>query len=389
MLNSLLVAPAGNFRPGAPSKSASKMNGMNKRITGRSRLTKATIRTTVAQRGVILFAAMAALQSALFSDQSLEANKVRITREGEARRIVTDAGAGGYQAFPDVCRLPDTGELLCVFYAGYGHVSLPNQALPRGGRICAIRSTDEGQTWSEPFVIVDTPDDDRDPSICALPDGTLLCNFFTYDQNKAFDTCLARSKDGGKTWSAPEVILPGYATSTPVRRLRSGRLLLPVYYAQTDEKRSFAAVCLSDDNAQSWSAPRAIGLKAQQTLDETDLFERQDGTLLAIMRQVMAGAESKDGGRTWGEVYNLGFAGHSPYLLETKSGVLLLAHRLPQTSLHFSLDEGRTWHGPVPIDDVIGAYPSLVNLHDGRVLCVYYEEGNRSAIRARILRVAR
>lgn len=71
----------------------------------------------------------------------------------------------------------------------------------------------------------------------------------------------------------------------------------------------------------------------------------------------------------------------------TRQGVLLLAHRLPNTSLHYSTDEGRTWHGPIEIDSVIGAYPSLVKLKGGRVFCVYYEEGANSAIRAVTLRV--
>ena len=192
--------------------------------------------------------------------------EVRIQVELPSRRIVTDAGAGGYQAFPDVCRLRN-GDLLCVFYAGYGHVSHPNEKLPKGGRICAIRSRDEGQTWSDPVTVVDTPDDDRDPSVCQLPNGTILLNFFTYGKYEEYDTCMARSKDGGRTWSEPEVILPGYATSTPVRRLRSGRLLLPVYFAQDNEKRSFAAACLSNDQGKTWSSPRPIGLKAGKTLD--------------------------------------------------------------------------------------------------------------------------
>src|SRR5438309_6857303 len=88
--------------------------------------------------------------------------------EGHARRIVTDAGAGGYQAFPDVCRLKN-GELFCVFYTGYGHVSHPDKDHPNGGRICAVRSRDDGKTWSAPEPVVDTPDDDRDPSIFCLP----------------------------------------------------------------------------------------------------------------------------------------------------------------------------------------------------------------------------
>src|SRR5438552_12568881 len=108
-----------------------------------------------------------------------ERDTVQITVEGPPSRIVTNAGAGGYQAFPDVCRLKN-GDLLCVFYAGYDHVSQPNSLMPSGGRVCAVRSADDGKTWSAPWTVVDTPEDDRDPSVCALPSGTLLCNFFTY-----------------------------------------------------------------------------------------------------------------------------------------------------------------------------------------------------------------
>src|SRR5438034_5827275 len=86
---------------------------------------------------------------------------VQITVEGPPQRIVTDVGAGGYQAFPDVCRLKN-GDLLCVFYAGYGHVSHPDAQHPRGGRVCAVRSTDDGKRWSAPWTVADTPDDDRD-----------------------------------------------------------------------------------------------------------------------------------------------------------------------------------------------------------------------------------
>jgi len=311
---------------------------------------------------------------------------VRIEIEGPPRRIVTDAGAGGYQAFPDVCRLKN-GDLLCVFYAGYGHVSHPSAALPRGGRVCAVRSTDDGKTWSEPFTVVDTPIDDRDPSVCCLPDGTLLCNFFVYGQYGECDTCLVRSRDGGHTWSEAEVIAPSFATSSPIRRLRSGRLLLPIYTVDGGGKRSYPAVCLSDDRGRTWSSPHPIAQRSGKTLDETDIFERRDGTLVAIMREVMCASESTDGGKTWSEARDLGFPGHCPYLLETKNGVLLLAHRVPETSLHYSLDEGRTWHGPILIDHVIGAYPSLVTLRDGRILCVYYEEGAHSAIRAVTIRV--
>ncbi len=313
---------------------------------------------------------------------------VTIHVDSTPHKIVTDAGAGGYQAFPDICRLKN-GDLFCVFYAGYAHVSQPSAQLPNGGRICAVRSADDGASWSSTEIVVDTPLDDRDPSITCLPDGTLLCNFFTYDKNGACDTCVVRSKNGGKSWSEPEFAALSFATSSPIRRLRSGRLILPVYTVDGNGKRAYSAVCLSDDSGKSWSSPRPIGLHAGKTLDETDIFERKDGSLLAVIREVMCGAISKDGGKTWGDVYDLGFPGHCPYLLQTPEGVLLMAHRLPMTSLHYSADEGRTWNGPILIDSVIGAYPSMVMKKDGSVLCVYYEEGANSAIRGVTIRVSR
>jgi hypothetical protein len=63
-----------------------------------------------------------------------------------------------------------------------------------------------------------------------------------------------------------------------------------------------------------------------------------------------------------------------------------MAHRLPKTSLHYSLDEGKTWSENVIVDNVIGAYPSMVTLKDGTILIVYYEEGHQSSIRAKRFR---
>ena len=53
----------------------------------------------------------------------------------------------------------------------------------------------------------------------------------------------------------------------------------------------------------------------------------------------------------------------------------------------WSSDEAKTWQGPVAIDTVVGAYPSMVELPDGLVYCVYYEEGQGSSIRGVRLRV--
>ncbi len=92
--------------------------------------------------------------------------------------ISVGEAAGTYQAFPDACRLKN-GDILAVFYAGYGHVSLPTKDWPRGGRICMVRSRDEGKTWSPPAVLYDDEIDNRDPHVAQLADGTVVCSFFS------------------------------------------------------------------------------------------------------------------------------------------------------------------------------------------------------------------
>ena len=306
----------------------------------------------------------------------------------EPRVICRDAGAGGYQAFPDVARLGN-GDLLCVFYAGFGHVSLPSDRLPRGGRVCAIRSRDAGKTWEEPTLVADTPLDDRDPSVAQLPDGRLLCTFFTYAPPR-IAVMTVESRDLGRTWDAqPRLVREGFACSTPVRVLPGGRLVLGVYSERQGE-RAFGAVLLSDDGGTTWSEPVPIGLDSGHSHDaETDVVRLGDGRLLAALRPDMCLSESTDDGRTWSPVRAGGFPGHCPYLLRTRDGILLLAHRLPDTALHWSVDDGRTWKGPVVLDRFIGAYPSLCELPDGTVLCVYYEEGERSALRSVRFRATR
>jgi hypothetical protein len=323
-----------------------------------------------------------------------------VTADAQHQIVCSGKAAGGYAAFPDVCRIAG-GELMCVFYSGYGHISMANAAWPNGGRIMAVRSGDGGKSWSQPAVAIDTRQDDRDPSVACLKDGTLLLNWFTPppdpEGKNRLTVRLARSTDRGKTWSKPtalEIESPyNFASSSPVRELADGSLILGLYHEEDGTNLAFGATVKSSDGGRTWKDLALIGEKAGVYLDaETDTVALKDGKLLAALRSSkvdMHFAESADGGKTWGPPRSFGFKGHCPYFLRHSSGVILLAHRLPATSLHWSADDGRTWHGPVQIDSVIGAYPSLVELPDGSVYCVYYEEGEGSSIRGVRLRVDR
>jgi sialidase-1 len=306
---------------------------------------------------------------------------------GQHQIVCTGESAGGYAAFPDVCRSRN-GDLFCVFYSGYGHVSTPSQEWPKGGRIMAVRSSDGGRSWSRPVVIIDTDQDDRDPSISCLKDGTVLLNWFTLDQGQVA-VWIARSADDGKNWSRPAKLdldsqYP-FACSSPIRELPDGSLILGLYHEDEKKNLAFGATIKSFDKGKTWKDLALIGEKSGIFLDaETDVVPLKDGKLIAALRSSkvdMHYAFSRDSGKTWGPVQSFGFKGHCPYFLRHSSGVILLAHRLPATSLHWTNDEGKTWRGPVRVDSVGGAYPSMVELPSGQVYCVYYEEGKGSSIR--------
>lgn len=310
--------------------------------------------------------------------------------------------SGTYQAFPDACRLR-SGDIVTVFYAGYAHVSLPKKGWPNGGRICLVRSRDEGRTWSAPVAIFDDADDNRDPHIAEMPDGSLIVSFFslratetTTPPREGAGVKIVRSRDGGRTWEDEPLTLcsPGsdWYCSAPVRVLPGGTWILGVYRF-AGPGNVHGGVLRSTDKGKTWSEPIPIGKGQNLPLDaETDVIALKDGMLFAALRcgkpnLNMHYATSRDDGQTWSKAKDIGFPGHAPYLYRLKNGTILLAHRVPDTSLHLSRDEGKTWQGPYAIDSVIGAYPSIVELRDGTVLIVYYEEGKRSAVRARRFRV--
>jgi hypothetical protein len=253
-----------------------------------------------------------------------------------------------------------------------------------------VRSKDEGTTWSVPRVLFDGPFDDRDPHIAQMQDGTVVCSFFTDrpqpDGKVRCDTCLVTFRDGGETWELePRVVAPGWPSSAPLRELADGTRILGVY--REEGTTAYGGVIRSRDGGQTWCAPIPIGQDSGVRLDaETDFVRLKDGTLYAALRGDrvnMHFATSPDQGLAWSPVKDIGFPGHCPHFTRLSTGEILLTHRLPLTALHVSRDDARTWQGPYPIDATPGAYASTVELKDGTVLVVYYEEGAGSAVRAR------
>ena len=80
-------------------------------------------------------------------------------------------GVHNYFAWPTVARLQD-GTLACVA-SGFrvGHVC-------PFGKAVMIRSYDNGESWTRPEVIIDTPLDDRDSGICTFGESGVIVTSF-------------------------------------------------------------------------------------------------------------------------------------------------------------------------------------------------------------------
>ncbi|MCE5348113.1 MAG: glycoside hydrolase [Bacteroidales bacterium] len=364
-------------------------------------------------------------------------------------KIISKGGdAGEYQAVPDACHL-NNGDIIVVFYDGNNHVTFPGADYPKAGRICMVRSKDEGRTWTRPVIIYDDIYDNRDPHVNQLSDGSLICSFFSLkfdlpdsvklikkehlfskeqiakfgnnpdllkeqrplnDKEKTRQTDPAARKwsgtgpfviksfDNGINWEkeAKQIatLTPNWYCSAKVREMPDSTVLLPVYHSETSRPAAWGGVIPSYDKGKTWGTVVPIGQEANLILAaETDVVLLNDKTLFAALRGDgskvnMHYATSSDLGKSWTPVKDIGFVGHCPSFTKLKTGEILLSYRAFSnvkgyfTGIRISRDEAKTWEGPYLVDEKVGGYPSTIELKDGSILIIYYEEGEKSSIRA-------
>lgn len=316
---------------------------------------------------------------------------------------VARAEAGRLAHFPDIVQLAD-GRLLATYREGAGHVR-------SDGRISLVESADGGLTWSEPWVAVDGPFDDRDPKLGRLADGTVLLSYFVIDWSSerlhtTHGTYVHRSTDGGRTWSeAAEVgtamideggrftpAVPTWAASHGgAAELPGGDVLLPLYGRLPGRTWQRATVVRSTDGGRTWPAESEVLLAEGEGVhfQEPTLTVLEDGEVVALIRTTTDRAylsRSNDGGHTWTEAQPTDMPASSHHALRLRSGEVLVTYgdlskrfsERRETVGRLVRHPGKTWdgHGDVQLYDSghqDQANPSSVEVAPGRFLTVSFD----------------
>ncbi|MFP6761987.1 MAG: sialidase family protein [Planctomycetaceae bacterium] len=326
-----------------------------------------------------------------------------------------------YHGWPTLTRRQNQ-ELILVWSGGRASHVCPF------GRVDMMRSHDNGETWSYPRTLIDSPIDDRDAGVLATTQGTLLVTTFS---SLAFEPALAAAEAaaaaGSPTWKAPRLnrwlaaqnrLDPGQRQSqlgnwmirsTDGGQEWSGRYRVPVnsphgpvqlsdggiLYAGkalwTPDNR--IGVALSEDDGKSWNWHATIPTRSgddYRQYHELHAVETSGGRIIAQIRNHNAQTRnetlqtvSEDGGKSWSEPETTGVWGFPSHLLQLRDGRVLMSygHRRGPigNQVRLSEDDGQTWSEPVLIsaDAKSGdlGYPSTVELADGSFITVWYERG--------------
>lgn len=218
------------------------------------------------------------------------------------------------------------------------------------------------------------------------------------------ELCAVRSTDGGQTWEEPHRLLDGYnANFFGFIATTAGRLVLGIHHLVTLPARWVACSLFSDNDGRTWTRSNFIDLGGHGHHDgatEPSVVELRDGRLMMLLRTNLDRfwqAFSEDGGRYWRTICPTDIeASSSPgHLIRLRSGRLALAWNrakpeggtwekraadfateIPtswyreELSLALSDDDGVTWSRPVVVARQPGgqlSYPHLLERRPGEL----------------------
>ena len=302
------------------------------------------------------------------------------------------------------------------------------------GKVVICYSRNEGKTWTQPAVLIDTLLDDRDAGIASFGNGRVIVTSFnlsswriledispwatpeqralieayidyvreSYQPDTHFGYPYRISEDGGFTFG-PQKMGKTAAPHGPIV-LNDGSLLYvgfaiaydltyndqvtpPLQCWKFNEQDEFVLFSTMEHvyDEHGWICP-----------SEPHGVQLPDGKIVVHFRATRLGepekprkymvyqCESLDGGRTFSKAHPImddELGGSPPHLLLHSSGCLISSYGYREhpcgIRVMLSMDNGETWSAPYTIEDGCQGgdegYPATVELKDGSLLTVYYE----------------
>ncbi len=312
------------------------------------------------------------------------------------RPVYKKEGPMNYYAWPSVAVIGE-GKLLAVASQRMLHCD-------PYGRVVGFISEDNGNTWSEPFLIADTVLDDRDAGVVYWQ-GKIFVTWFTHSRNLYLRSEIAEwmdyskpiteeadaqfaggmitvSEDEGKTWSAPRKI--DIFTPHGIQIMPDGNLGYIGYVGYDRDKCGFVEGMgmITSTDGKNWSAVTPV---AENGYDEPGYVFVDENTILVYLRKVdgLYLCKTTDGGATFSQPEKImdDVANTPVHILTTSKGVLVMTygHRSAPFGLQakLSYDKGESWSEAMVLTDDgfewdLG-YSCTVELADGTLYTVYYQ----------------
>jgi len=330
------------------------------------------------------------------------------------KHISVYANPREYCAWPSITKAVN-GDILVIFCRTEEH-------LGPDGEIVMVRSKDNGLTWDNGTVIFDTILDDRDAGLTTLRDGTIVGHFWsTHSTKKNYqnlrpkaydkeviekwiqfveqpeyknsadlqDGWVIHSKDNGYTWSqavrGPDSVHGGI-------QLQDGSLLI----APTRRQIDGLSIYKTNSFGKVWNKIATILCPKTESMNfgEPHILQLSSGRIIMMIRSTakpyndLAPSNyiwetySDDNGKTWIEMFKTPLWGFPPHLLQLSDGrvVCVYGHRRPPFGQRACIsDDGITWKKEKEVvlrDDAFNkdlGYPASVELEPGKILTVYYQ----------------
>lgn len=313
-------------------------------------------------------------------------------------RVIGPEFPGKYKQPASIEQLA-SGDLYIAYYGGDGEYAEETA-------VYGMRKKQGESKWSSPKIIADTPFySDGNAVVWQAPDG-LVWLFYVCRFGDTWSTSRIKAKlsrDDGQTWSDSFMVAmeEGMMVRSRPLLLANGDYLLPIYHETGHDTESVGPDSTSlflrfDPKKKKWSESARIRSPkgniqpsvVQLTGDTLVAYCRRGGGYGPTTEGYIIRAESGDGGKTWSEGRDTKFPNPNAAvdLLKLQNGHLLLVYNdsmLDRTplSVAISTDADKTY--PFRRDIALGnhdyAYPYAIQVRDGKIHLVYTSDA-RSVI---------